>query len=202
MIVIDVETTGTNIEQHGLVSIGAVDLENPKKQFYDVCRVFYGAKIDEKALAINGFTKADVLDTAKKSEKELLESFLEWMQGASGKIIAGMNPSFDRDFLRAAAKRSELSLPFGYRTIDLHTLAYAHFLKKGIDLPKSDLGSGLHMDVILQNVGLQSREGPHNALEDARLSAEAIYRLLYGKGLLEEFSEMVLPKHLKKFSFF
>lgn len=194
MIVVDVETSGLSPIKNGMVSLGAVDLENPNRQFYGECRVFYGAVIDEKALEINGFTKDQVIDVSKQSEAELLKDFLNWVEAGSNKVLAGMNPTFDRDFLRATAKRSGINWPLGYRTIDLHSLAFAHMLRKDIENNEGILS----MDSILELVGLEKREGAHNALDDAKLTSEAIYRLIFQKGLFEDYLDFSLPKHLKK----
>lgn len=39
MIVIDGEFSGLDHNIHGLLSLGAVDLNNPEKQFYGECRL-------------------------------------------------------------------------------------------------------------------------------------------------------------------
>ena len=46
MIVVDVETTGVDARKNSIVSIGAVDFENQKNQFYGECKIWEGAEID------------------------------------------------------------------------------------------------------------------------------------------------------------
>lgn len=43
MIILDVETTGTDPSIHSLVSIGAVDFNNPDTRFMEECLVWSGA---------------------------------------------------------------------------------------------------------------------------------------------------------------
>ncbi len=44
-----------------------------------------------------------------------------------------------------------------------------------------------------------SREGkPHNALEDAKLTAECFSRLVYGKNLFPEYAKFKIPGELTK----
>ena len=43
MIVVDVETSGMDAYKHSLLSIGAVDFENPVERFYEECRIWDGA---------------------------------------------------------------------------------------------------------------------------------------------------------------
>ena len=57
MIVLDVETSGTDPNKHSILSLGALDLSNPSNQFYGECRAFEGAHLEEEAFAVNGFTK-------------------------------------------------------------------------------------------------------------------------------------------------
>ncbi len=38
---------------------------------------------------------------------------------------------------------------------------------------------------------------PHNALTDAKLTAECFSRIVYGKNLLEEFKKFPIPEYLR-----
>jgi len=42
MVVVDVETSGLDPQKYAMLSIGAVDFENPERQFYAECRAFDG----------------------------------------------------------------------------------------------------------------------------------------------------------------
>lgn len=67
MIVFDVETTGEDSRKHSIVSIGALEFSNPKNQFYEECRIWEGAEVQEIALKINGFTEENIRDPKKQS---------------------------------------------------------------------------------------------------------------------------------------
>ena len=67
MIILDIEASGTNYEKHSIVSIGAFDFDNPSNRFYEECRVWDGANIDEDALEVKGFTEAELRDPNKKT---------------------------------------------------------------------------------------------------------------------------------------
>src|SRR3989344_429289 len=59
-----------------------------------------------------------------------------WGTGRPQKqTLAGQNPSFDRDFVKAACKRAGIAFPFAHRTIDTHTLAWLHMTEQGIPPP-------------------------------------------------------------------
>lgn len=195
MLVVDVETSGLSPHKNSVLSIGALDLNNPDKRFYGECRIWDGAEINEEALAVNGFTKAEVNDTDKKSEAELITEFLEWSQHLADRTLTGQNPSFDRDFLREAALRAGLSWDLAHRTIDTHTLAYMHVIKSGLPAPvdQQHRRSSLDLDAILNYCGIPDEPMPHNALTGALSHAEVASRLLLDKELLPEFKQFPIP---------
>src|SRR3989344_1905231 len=190
MIVLDIEATGTDYERHSILSIGALDLEDPTNQFYDECRVWDGAHISEEALAINGMTEVEARDSNKKSESELIAAFVAWAcDRPVDRTFAGQNPSFDRDYVKAACHRAHIDYPFAHRTIDAHTLCYMHMVKRGLIPQIENHRSVLNLDAVLNYCGIPEEPRPHNALTGAFSHAEVIARLLYDKKLLKEFSE-------------
>ena len=195
MLIVDVETSGLSPEKCSILSIGALDLENPDQRFYGECRVWDGAHISDEAMEINGFTEEQAKDTNKKSEAELVTEFLEWSQHLKNRTITGQNPSFDRDFLQSAAGRAKLSWDLAHRTIDTHTLAYMHIVKMGGEAPvdQQHRRSNLDLDAILNYCGIPDEPMPHNALTGAMSHAEVTSRLLYDKKLLPEFEQFDIP---------
>lgn len=195
MLVVDVETSGLSPENNSLLSIGALDLNNTEQRFYGECRIWDGAEISEDALAINGVTVEEAIDPKKKSEAELIQEFLEWSQHLGNRTITGQNPSFDRDFLRAASLRARLSWDLAQRTIDTHTLCYMHIIKRGKAAPidKQHRRSELSLDAILNYCGIPDEPKPHNALTGALSHAEVASRLLHDKKLLPEFEIHDIP---------
>lgn len=187
MIIVDVESSGVDPIKHSLLSIGAVDFLNPNNQFYGECRIWNGAHIMDEALAVNGFTREQALDEKKQSEESLVKSFLSWADKAEDHTIGGQNPSFDRDFIRRAAERCHINWPLAYRTIDLHTACYFHMVKREVEPPLAHKRTDLSSDKIMKYVGIPVEPHPHNALNGAKVAAEALSRLLYGKSLIEEF---------------
>ena len=190
MIVIDVETSGVDPYKNSLLSIGAVEFERSENQFYGECRVWEGAHIDPEALLINGFTQVQVTDPKKKSDKDLLLDFLQWANGCSEKTIAGHNPSFDRDFLRVTAMRYHVNWPFAHRTIDLHSIAYFHALRRGIAPPQKNNHSDFSLDKILEYTGIPPEPKPHNGLMGAKLESEVFHRFFKGRPLFREWQSI------------
>ncbi len=189
MIVADIEATGLDPKKHSILSIGAIELEHPEREFYGECRMWDGASIMTDAIAVNGFTKEECMDQRKHSLEELMQSFLHWIEQCEEKTLAGQNTSFDRDFLNDSFARSHIGWHFAYRTLDLHTMTYMDMVKRGITVPIKNDRTDISTDVIFNYVGIPSEPKPHIGLNGAKYEAEAFYRLLYGKNLLPEFAQ-------------
>lgn len=195
MIVIDIEASGTNYEKHSIVSLGALDFDNPENRFYGECKLWEGAHIMDGSLEVCGFTPEEVTDPTKMTEAELVQQFLEWSQHMSDRTLAGQNVSFDRDYLKAACNRADLSYDLAHRTLDTHTLCWMHMVKRGLTAPidAEHRRSALNLDAVLNYCGIESEPEPHNALTGALCHAEVISRLLYDKKLLPEFTQFEIP---------
>jgi DNA polymerase III epsilon subunit-like protein len=178
------------------VSVGAVDLDNPSRQLYEECRMWDGAKVEDEALAVNGFTRAQVEDPAKQSEGELVRKFIAFADGMADTTIAGQNVFTDLYFLQNAARRAgHTAWPFAHRIIDIHSLAWEHMVKRGLTPPLNPekRHSALNLDAALQYCGIPEEPRPHNALTGAKCNAEVISRLLHDKKLLPEFEQYEIP---------
>ncbi len=194
MIVVDVETTGIDPSTNSIVSIGAVNFINTKQTFYDECNVFDNAEINLESLKINGFSKKEIIDNKDKhSEREIIVNFLKWLNNQNTeKIIAGQNPSFDRDFLIKAFERNQMTFPMTFRTVDLNTLCVNYVIKNNLDFKISRLNTNRIYEIL----GMPSEPNPHNALTGALMETEAFYRLIYGKNILEDYRGYPVPENL------
>lgn len=188
MIVVDVETSGLNPELSSLVSIGAVNFEDRTQEFYEECKVFDGAEIAPEALAVNGFSKEQIVDSKKQSEAELIKKFAKWvseqnavLQKTHGydHVIGAQAAYFDTSFLQAACKRAGINYMFGRRSVDLHAVSYAHHLAHRKPLPIKDGQINLSLNATLSYLGLEPEPNPHIAITGARLEAEAFSRLIF-----------------------
>lgn len=195
MIVLDVEATGLNPVTGSILSLGALDLDEPTNQFYEECRIWDGAHVTDEALAINGFSRTDITDSAKQTEAELVTSFIAWATDRPRNcILAAQNVSFDLEFVQEACKRAGMECPFGKRTIDTHTLVWMHMTERGIVPPLNDNHhSAINLDGALRYCGIPEEPKPHNALTGAMCHAEVISRVAYNKSLLPEFRSFPIP---------
>jgi hypothetical protein len=102
-------------------------------------------------------------------------------------------------FYKNSYKKSGLNWSFAHRTIDTHSLAYMHMSIHGKRIPVVNAHSGITSNLLFSYVGLDTIRDTHNALEDARLTAEAINRLLFNASLLPEYRKIpCLGKKLQK----
>jgi DNA polymerase III epsilon subunit-like protein len=195
MLAVDVESSGLDYERCSILSIGALEVENPARRFYGECRAFVGAYISDEALAVNGFSREQATDSNKKTESELIREFLEWSQHIADRTLTGQNVSFDRDMLRAASLRAGLAWDLAHRTLDTHTMCFMHMVKRGAPPPidPQRRRSTLDLDAILNYCGLPSEPQPHNALTGALSHAEVTARLLFERPLLPEFAAYPIP---------
>lgn len=194
MLILDVEASGTEPWKHSIVSLGALDFAHPENRFYMECHVWDGAHIMEGALAVNGFSREEITDTRKQSEASLVHAFLDWSNNLEERTLVGQNVSFDRDFVKYAAERAgHTEMPFAYRTIDTHTLAYMHMINRGLTPPVRNRRTALDLDAILNYCGIPEEPQPHNALTGALSHAEVTCRLLYGRKMLPEFAQFEIP---------
>ncbi len=193
MIVLDIESSGTNPWKHSILSIGAIDFNKPERTFYEECRVWPEAHIDEESLKVNGFTLEDIKRENKREEGEIVRDFLDWVKKSSDHTIAGHNPFFDLFFIQAASQRNHLDFTLAHRLVDLHSICYFHMVKRGLKPPLKNQRSDLNSDNVMEYVGISIEPKPHNALNGARWEAEAFMRLFYDQGLFPEFKDFSLP---------
>lgn len=195
MIIVDVEASGVVYHKHSIISIGAIEYENPTNRFYGECRIWDGAHIMEDATAVHGMSDASITDPNKQTEEELVRAFLEWSQHMGDRTLTGQNISFDRDMIKAGCERAGIPWDMAYRTIDTHTLCWMHMVKRGLTPPidEQHRRSALNLDAVLNYCGIPSEPEPHNALTGAMCHAEVTSRLLHDRMLLPEFSEFPIP---------
>jgi DNA polymerase III epsilon subunit-like protein len=196
MIVLDIETTGLNPFKHSILEIGALDFNNPSNQFYQKCRIFEGAEIDLMALKVNGYDDSQLIDSDRMGLEELVVNFIEWIGKIDDRTIAGHNVDFDTNFLNQTLQKFNIKYNFGWRKVDQHSLIYAHYLKSNKKVPLKNNVSNLNGDKIMFYVGLPEEHKPHTGINGAKFEAEALSRLIFGKGLLDDFKEFAIPKHL------
>lgn len=196
MIALDIEGTGVDAHKNSILSIGAIDTDNPNNQFYEECRVWEGSHISDEALTVNGFMREEIEGekTGKQSEGELIQRFVAWALAIEGdRTFIAQTPGFDRSFVQAACERAGIPSPFAARTIDTHTLCWQHMVQRGLTPPTKNNHSALNLDFARTYCGLPEEGKPHNGLTGALGHAEVFSRIAYTKKLLPDFEEFEIP---------
>ncbi len=147
-------------------------------------------------------TEEELRNKNKQSQKELLEKFFKWLEGRKMKNLLCHLPEFDQGFLRVKARKYFDADPFWpdhHRAFDTHTIAQIKFFELNNKfLTKEDNNSDMGLGNILKLCGMEDNRESHNALEDAKLTAECFSRLMFGKNLFSEFNKFEIPQELKK----
>jgi DNA polymerase III epsilon subunit-like protein len=196
MIVVDIETSGLDPIKCGLWQIGAVDLDS-KRVFFEESRIDDEDFVEESALKVIGKSEEDLRSPYKESQKQLLDNFFNWCSSCNDKICICQHPQFDISYLMIKARKYGIEFPLSFRAFDLHSFAsLKHFQLKGLFL-KSEGFSDMKLSNILSFVGMRDNRDAHNALEDAKLTSECFYRIVYGKLFFDEYSPYSIPDYLK-----
>lgn len=196
MISLDVETSGLDPNTASILSLGALDTDDPTNQFYDECAIWDGASINDEALAVNGFARDEIQPgtPGKKTEAELIVAFAAWATDRpQNRTLLAQNVRFDLSFVEAACKRAGIESPFAHRILDLHTLCWTHMTLRGIEPPTRNKRTAINLTVALQYCGLPEEPHPHNALTGALCHAEAFARMAYNKKLIPDFEPFDIP---------
>lgn len=201
MIVVDIETSGLDFVKCGIWQIGAVDTDNPENFFLEEARLGRDDEIinagKKPVLEVVGKTEEELRDEDKQLERELLKNFFEWVGKQGAKSFVCQNPQFDTGFIWTKANKYGLKIPFHYRAFDLHTLAQTKFYSLNKKFLLKENYSDMNLTNILNFVGIKDSREAHNALEDARLTAECFSRLIFGKNLIREYKQFQIPLYLK-----
>lgn len=181
ILVVDAETTGEDPERHSIVELAARWLTRHEGCFEMECRMWEGAAYDPAAGAVNGRSEARCSDPILPDEGHLIREFTNFLGVGIGDfldgdfLLAGLNPKFDLDFIRAAARRAGSRLPrIPHRTIDLHTLAVAAALRNGDSVP----ARGFYTDAIYELLAMEPEPRPHTAMNGVIWESQALELLL------------------------
>lgn len=176
ILFLDIETTGTDPEKHGIFEIACKVQNQP--QFYNTSCGFSGA-IDIGALKYNKAYKD--FNEVNKDEKDLLEDFVYYILNLGEKkpfILCGQNVHFDLNFIRKRLAKldvSGLDSIFSYRVLDLFTLS-----KTALDLGLIQTNNNsLSLCEVAKALNIKVKDKRlHQALYDVELSEKVYGKLL------------------------
>lgn len=139
-VIVDVETSGLDAQQHALLEMCIVLIDKDEQgRFYPTAThfehvlPFEGAILDPSALAFNKIDPYQPLRFAVTEKEALKKLFLPIKKalktsGCQRAVLVGHNAWFDLMFVRAAAERNKVPLPFhAFTCFDTATLAGVHY---------------------------------------------------------------------------
>jgi DNA polymerase III epsilon subunit-like protein len=172
LLVLDVETTGSNPVIHEIVDLGAVLLDRatllPLKSFNSLVRPDSLADADLRAMTIHGLTPHE-LNSAPPADDVVLKLSEQFGHDFT---LCGWNICFDAQFLASLFRKVgkyDFFEKFDYHKLDLWTLFELFWTHGSLDIPPKSFSD------VCSYFGLQ-RQPSHRALEDAMLSAEVLRR--------------------------
>jgi DNA polymerase-3 subunit epsilon len=170
LLVLDVETTGSDPNLHEIVEVGAVLLDasslQPMRSFQSFIRPGQFQNADPRALRIHGLT-AHNLESAP-SAAEAVDKFVE--EFGLGCTFCGWNIAFDTQFLRGLFRRADRQGQFDlidYHKIDLWSLLELAWICGLCPQEPKSLTDVCRMLRIERSV-------VHSALQDALIAAEVL----------------------------
>lgn len=179
-VVIDVETTGVDLNKHGLLEIAAVLVDYDKNNLLTLganelwhIEPFADAVIDPKAMAVNQIDHTHPFRFAKQEDDALKELFTFIDNAVKAThcrraILVGHNAHFDLNFILTAAKRCKISkIPLhAFSCLDTATLGGLAYGKTV--LAKAIRKAGIEFD----------KNAAHSALYDAQKTAELFCQIV------------------------
>ena len=171
---LDTETAGLVAKTDGLCSIGIVDPEG--NTFYTLIQPVDGLNYKEEAFKVNGLS-LEKLQKEGIPEETAIHAAMGFLDhNCRSSYITGANIKFDLGFLEAAAERVGISpdiIKDHRRTCEIQTMALTAHEMGMITLPAAKNNpdmARISLDAILASVGIEPRNGPHDALDDAQLT--------------------------------
>ena len=183
-VVVDVETTGLNLMQDRLISIGAVAVVNGKialgDSFYVVLQ--QRAASDKDNILLHGIGKAEQLEG--KPPAEALLAFLEYLGKAP---LVAFHVTFDETMIRRAL-RDYLGLSFKHPWLDLA------YVMPGLNPPLARKYRAL--DDWIGHFGIRI-DARHNALADALATAQLL-QVAHAQALGKSIADYAALQNLEK----
>lgn len=176
-VVIDIETSGSDCHEHGILEIAAIAPKWDGKwlsgdTYHAHVELFEGAETSDASMAIHGIIPDHPFREAV-TEQKMLEDLTVFIIkqcsefDAKRGILVGHNPSFDFGFLQEAERRSGIELPLHkYTLFDTATLGMLVY--RETVLAKLCRKAGLPFDT----------NQAHGALYDTEMTAQVFWSMV------------------------
>ena len=174
-IYIDVETTGLNPDEHGIIQIaGIIEIDDKiEKSFNLRSNIHKDDAFDPKALEVIGKTIEQIHEfpdavSVHQQFCEIMQEFVDKYDSKDKFSFIAYNAGFDMDFLRSWFGKcgdKYFGSWFWFPYIDVMTLAYNSLLKERPEMTNFKLGT------VADKMGLELEKTKlHDALYDVKLA--------------------------------
>ncbi len=183
LLIVDVETTGTDPETSSIIQLGACILN--KKGYlepytFNEYIIPYTPEWIEGAEKVHQITYSQIQKKGKPL-KEVLERFEQWASDyLLGELkkkfwLAQWSAGFDTSMLKSAYKAIDKNYPFHYRAFDVASIVRFELAKQG------KLYQECGEDKCALTLGIKvDKNKLHDALYDAQLSGKMLENLIQG----------------------
>ncbi len=166
MLVVDIETTGSDPKKHGIVQIGAA-LVNESLEVIKTLnsRCNPGpVDIDPLAMAVHGIPRNEISSAVPiENVLFLLTNFCE-----SDPLLCTWGPYFDRNFLTVAFERSGLLWPLDHQVFDAKSAVHGVLFARGEKMEYGGLSN------YVRAFNLKPPKKFHDALSDVLTTIEVM----------------------------
>ncbi len=177
LLVLDIESTGTNVAKHEIIQLAAILLDKKtlkeKKVFNSFVKPEHWKNRDPEAMAICNITWEQVKNAP--SLKKVLQKFDKTFGHNCIPTTYGGN--LDPIFLTAAYRNSGMKYPFEYHTFNMWPLFYM-YMAKHKRLTNKKRFVGFSLEDIAKHFKIPSTFSRHDALGDCRYEAAILRKYL------------------------
>lgn len=177
LLVFDLEATGLDFRKHEIIQIGCVRLDRDTLEEVDswmsYVRPTHWENADPESLAVNHITWEQLEDAPSAAE---MLSVMTTRFSPKDVLLSGYNLIFDVPFLKATFWSQELPYAYDYHAFDIFPMVYWYLNTIGA-LPKPEKFVGFNLSDATRALGIEA-SGFHDALVDARVTAEIIRKLM------------------------
>lgn len=177
LLIVDVESTGTDFQKHELIEIAAVLLDKKtlkeKRVFESFIKPRRWRQRDPEAMVVNKLTWEQLKNAPDL--KAVLRKFQRTF--GSNVVITPYGGILDTAMLQAAYKQCKMRYQFDYHVFNIWPLCYAYMAKKKL-LKNRKRFSGFSLEDIAKHFKITTPGKRHTALADCRLEAEVLRKLM------------------------
>lgn len=182
---LDLEMSGPVPGIHDIIQIGAVLLDENFNQLSEFETLVYPMNeedFDPESAKVHGIPLFE-LDDAPSME-DAIDEMEAWIRregdypsrkALSAIKLCGQGVNNDISFMKASYYDVNLTWPFAYQCIDLQDTGNLYFeILKANDL---EIPQRRSLDSVANFLGMQRERNKHNALEDAKLTADCLHEI-------------------------